>query len=320
MEPGRPNVIGRARGSGGGRSLMLNAHLDTVGIAGYPDPFTARVEGGRCHGRGALDTKSGLVAAMRATAAAADMDLAGDVVLTGVVDEEAGSKGTEAVVRSGLTADAAIVVEPTGLEVAVAHRGFAWGRITVNGVAAHGSDPAAGVDAIAHAGVVLTGVQRLHDRLEAGEGDPLIGQGGVHAALITGGQEISSYPAECVVDMERRLLPSETVADWEAELAELCALVRPPATASYQVPFSRSPLRVAPDEPIVAAIAAAGGGPVVGAPYWTDAALLNEAGIPAVIFGPGGEGLHGHEEWVDLATMDACERALTKLIAAWCVE
>ena len=323
IESGRSNVTAVAPGTGGGQSLMLNAHLDTVGVAGYADPFAAVIDGDRCFGRGSLDTKAGLVAAMRATAAAAGIGLAGDVILTGVVDEEAGSKGTEAVVRSQ-SADAAIVLEPTGLEVVIAHRGFAWGRVTVHGVAAHGSDPAAGVDAIAHAGVVLTGVAALHERLQQGDAHPLLGHGAVHASLISGGQEVSSYPASCTIDMERRLLPSESVAMWEAELADLAGLVTPPATADYEALFSRLPLQASPDEPIVTALVDAatgvlGAAPIVGAaPYWTDAALLAAAGIPAVVYGPGGGGIHSHEEWVDLPTMNGCERTLIHLINQWC--
>ncbi len=323
IEPGRPNVTAVVPGTGGGRSLMLNAHLDTVGVAGYADPFEALIDGDRCYGRGSLDTKAGLVAAMRATAAAAGMGLAGDLIFTGVIDEEAGSKGTEAVVR-GPSADAAIVLEPTGLEVVIAHRGFAWGRVTVHGVAAHGSDPTSGVDAITHAGVVLTAVAVLHERLQARNAHPLLGQGAVHASLISGGQEISSYPASCAIDVERRLLPSESIATWEAELADLTGLVAPPATADYEVPFSRFPLQVSPDELIVTALVDAATdvlavAPTVGGvPYWTDAALLAEASIPAVVYGPGGGGIHSHKEWVDLPTMDVCERTLVRLIDRWC--
>jgi acetylornithine deacetylase len=323
VEPGRPNVTAVAPGSGGGRSLMLNAHLDTVGVTGYEDPFAALVDGDRCYGRGSLDTKAGLVAAMRATAAAAGMGLAGDVIFTGVIDEEAGSKGTEAVIR-GRSADAAIVLEPTGLDVVVAHRGFAWGRVTVHGVAAHGSDPTAGVDAISHAGVVLTGIRELQERLQERNAHPLLGHGSVHAALIAGGQEVSSYPAKCTIDIERRLLPSENVATWKAELTELIGLVAPPATADFEVPFSRFPLQISSDEPIVTELVDAATGVLTdaprvgGVPYWTDAALLSEAGIPAVVFGPGGGGIHSHEEWVDLPTMDACERTLVRLIERWC--
>ncbi len=323
VAPGRPNVVCAVPGTGGGRSLMLNAHLDTVGVAGYDDPFRLRVEGGRAHGRGALDTKAGLVAAMRATAAAAGMGLAGDVILAAVADEEAGSRGTEALV-AGYAADTAVVLEPTGLMPAVAHRGFAWGTVTVRGVAAHGSRADLGVDAIVHAAPVLAAVGALHERLASGSADPMLGTGAVHASLIRGGQEMSSYPSECVIDLERRLLPGETLDGWRDELAALAAAVQPPATAEWVAGFHRSPLRLAEDEPVVAAVRQAtadvtGSDPGVGgAPWWTDAALLTAAGIPAVVFGPAGEGLHSHDEWVDLASMRACEEILIRTVRRVC--
>lgn len=322
VEPGRPNVVAVAPGSGGGRSLMINAHFDTVGVEGYSDPFTPRVDGGRCYGRGALDTKAGVVAGVQAAVTAAGMDLAGDIVFTGVIDEEAGSKGTEAIVRDW-SADAAVVIEPTNLEIAIAHRGFAWGEITVRGVAAHGSNAEAGVDAIVHAGPVLSGIADLHAELQRRPADPLVGAGAMHASVIRGGQEISSYPAECVVYLERRTVPGETFEDWEADLARLAALVEPLATVETSAPFYRAGLRLTKDEPIVqalaAAVAATGGEITIGgAPYWTDAALLTEAGIPAVVFGPGGEGLHSHEEWVEVTTIDACHRALADLAGQFC--
>ncbi len=320
---GRPNVVALVPGRGGGRRLMLNAHLDTVGVAGYEDPFTLQVAGGRGHGRGALDTKAGLVAALGATAAAQTMGLAGEVLFTAVADEEAASLGTEAVVARH-HADAAVVLEPTGLVPAVAHRGFAWGTVTVRGVAAHGSRHDLGVDAIVHAAPVLAAAGELHRRLAGGRRDPLIGTAAVHASLIRGGQEISSYPAECIIDLERRLLPGETVADWEAELAALAGAVAAPAHGEWSAGFQRSPLRLDEEEPVVAAVRDAtavvlGADPGVrGAPWWTDAALLTDAGIPAVVFGPAGEGLHSHDEWVELASIDACQRVLVEAIGRFC--
>lgn len=322
VESGRPNVVAVAPGSGGGRSLMINAHFDTVGVDGYPHPFTATVSGGRCYGRGSLDTKAGVVAGVQAVIAAAGMDLAGDVIYTGVIDEEAGSKGTEAIVRNW-SADAAVVLEPTNLEIVVAHRGFAWGEITIHGVAAHGSNAGAGVDAIAHAGPVLSGIADLHAELQRGASDPLVGPGAVHTSMIRGGQEISSYPAECVVLVERRVAPGESPEDWEADLSRLAALVETPATVDHAATFYRAGLRLSEDELVVTALVAAvdatGRDPALGAaPYWTDAALLTEAGIPAVVFGPGGEGLHSHEEWVEVSTMDASCEVLVDLAARFC--
>src|SRR5918994_6214650 len=194
----RANVVAVARGSGGGRSLMLNAHMDTVGVAGMTDPFMPRLEGGRLYGRGAQDMKGSLAACMLATADAARRGLRGDVTLTAVADEEFASIGTEAVAAS-LHADAAIVTEPTDLQLAVAHRGFVHLEVEVTGRAAHGSRPDLGIDAIAKMGRVLVGIEELDRTLQGGPGHALLGTGSVHASVIEGGQEFSSYPARCLL-------------------------------------------------------------------------------------------------------------------------
>ena len=172
LRPGRANVVAAARGSGGGRSLMLNAHMDTVGVAGMTDPFAPRIEGGRLYGRGAQDMKGSLAACMLAAADAKRRRLRGDVIVTAVADEEFASIGTEAV-ASTIAADAAIVTEPTDLRVAVAHRGFVHLEVEVTGRAAHGSRPDVGIDAIAKMGRVLVGIEELDRSLRAQPGAPV---------------------------------------------------------------------------------------------------------------------------------------------------
>jgi acetylornithine deacetylase len=312
--PGRPNVVAVARGRGSGRSLMLNAHLDTVGVAGMDDPFTPRLEGGRLHARGAYDMKGSLAACMLATAHARREGLGGDVVLTAVADEEFASVGTEAVAAS-MRADAAIVTEPTELEVAVAHRGFVHVEIETVGRAAHGSRPHLGIDAIAKMGRVLVGIEELDRRLRANPTHPYVGSGSLHASLIEGGQEFSSYPARCVVEAERRTIPHETVALVEDELAEMLAAAGegdPEFEAHVRVLASREPFEVDEDEEVVRAVRSCaatvlGSEPaLVGVSYWADSALLAEAGIPTVLFGPRGEGAHAQVEWVDVESLEQC--------------
>ena len=215
--PGRPSGDRDRARDGGGRSLLLNAHLDTVGTEAMETPFDARVEDGRLYGRGSYDMKGALAAAMLALADAARSGLAGDVILTAVADEELASVGTEAVLER-VRADAAIVVEPTELQLAIAHRGFVGFEIETHGVAAHGSRPDLGVDAIAKMGHVLVALEELDRRLQAGRRHPLVGPGSLHASLIEGGQEFSSYPARCLLTGERRTLPGETAAEIEADL------------------------------------------------------------------------------------------------------
>ena len=323
-EPGRPNAVGRARGSGGGRTLLLNAHMDVVGVDGMSDPFRPRVEGDRLYGRGAYDMKAGLAAIMVAAANAAGRGLAGDVVVAAVCDEEFASAGARAVAET-VSADGAIVTEPTGeqIAIAVAHKGFTWHEITVHGRAAHGSRPQDGVDAIARMGHVLAAMDGMAGRLAAETGHPLLGPGSIHASIIEGGRELSSYPERCTLSLERRTIPGETVEVVEAELSELLDGVRAEGheiEAELRTTLERDPFAVDPDAAIVrAALDALGPGtPVIGVPYWADSAIFSAAGIPTVIFGPGGEGAHAAVEWVDLAQLDRCVEALDHVIGAFC--
>ena len=243
FRPGRANVVAVARGSGGGRSLMLNAHMDTVGVAGMTDPFVPRLENGRLYGRGAQDMKGSLAACMLAAVDAKRRGLRGDVIVTAVADEEFASIGTEAVATS-LRADAAIVTEPTEMRVAVAHRGFVHLEVEVHGRAAHGSRPELGIDAIAKMGRVLVGIEELDRSLRASPTHGRLGSGSVHASLIEGGQEFSSYPAHCVLQAERRTIPGENAELAEHELREIVARAGdgdPDFSADVRAPISREP-------------------------------------------------------------------------------
>src|SRR6266550_219241 len=212
--PGRPSVVGVLHGTGGGRSLMLNAHMDTVGAGGMSDAFSPRVEGGRIYGRGAYDMKASLAAIMITAREAAKLHLKGDLIITAVAAEEVASLGTLAVIEQ-YRGDAAIVTEPTELRLCLAHKGFVWLEVETTGVAAHGSRADIGVDAIANMGRVLTGVLELNERLRSGPSHPLLGTGSIHASLIEGGQEMSTYPARCIAKLERRTIPGETEVERE---------------------------------------------------------------------------------------------------------
>jgi acetylornithine deacetylase len=306
----RPSVVATRRGSGGGRSLLLNAHLDTVGVAGMAAPHAARVENGRLYGRGAYDMKGALAAML--VAAAAIHGLRGDVIVTAVADEELASIGTEEVLRH-VRANAAIVPEPTGLKVAVAHRGFVGFELETHGVAAHGSRPDLGVDAIVKMGHVLVALEELDERLQTGPRHPLAGTGSVHASLIEGGQELSSFPARCLLTGERRTIPGETAAGVERELRELAG------DATLRVIASRDPYEAPVEHPFVQLVArVAGARELVGAPFWTDAALIAAAGIPAVLYGPAGEGAHAEVEWVDLDSLERVRDVIERTAAQWC--
>ncbi len=324
---GRPSVVAVARGTGGGRSLVLNGHLDTVGVDGMDDPFLPRIDGGRMYGRGAGDMKASVAAMMVTLASTRTMALRGDVVMTAVADEEAYSVGTTAVLDSGVTGDAAIVTEPTNGDVLVAHKGFVWADVIARGRAAHGSRPEDGLDAITKMGAFLQGLDQLQAELDQRKGDPLLGSGSVHASVIAGGREMSSYPATCRLGVERRTVPGETARSAISELediAERCRRADPGFQATVDLTFERRPFSIDAGHEIVElvrAVAARTSGRrprISGSAGWMDAALLSGRSIPTVIYGPAGGDFHGDNEWVDVASIEACAEVLTEVAKAYC--
>ncbi len=324
--PGRPSVVAIARGTGGGRSLMLNAHMDTVGVAGMERPHDPVVQDNRLYGRGAFDMKGGLAAIIFAAAAAKRQQLRGDVILTAVSDEEYASIGTASIVKRW-HADAAIVTEPTGLEICIAHKGFIWLEIETRGIAAHGSRPDLGVDAIVKMGKVLVGLEELDRSLRSAPSHYLLGSGSLHASLISGGQELSSYPERCVLSVERRTIPGETAQDVESQVRQILDQVAASDAAfkaSLRTTLLREAFEVSRDEPIVQAVyrhattILGQEADIIGATAWMDSAILSAAGIPTVIFGPGGEGAHAVVEWVDLEQVQRCVEVLVATAEEFC--
>lgn len=333
--PGRPNVVAllgpdAAKSTRGGKvytGLALLAHVDTVGAGDMKDPFAPRECEGKLYGRGALDIKSGVAAMCAATIAVAKAQtrLAKPLLIAAVVDEECNSIGTEALLRD-FSADAAVVLEPTDLKLCIAHKGYAWFEITTHGRAAHGSLPEEGRDAIRMMGRVLNLLDALDKSLAAKEPHPRLGHGSLHASLIRGGQELSSYPAECRLELERRTLPGESVEQIEADLRGMLEALRlrdPEFRASVRRTGFRPPYEISPDAPLVgrsseAIRAVTGSVELTGMAAWTDTALLRAAGIPGVVFGPRGRGLHGAEEYVELDSVVATANVLERLILDFC--
>jgi acetylornithine deacetylase len=309
--PGRPNVVGRLPGSGGGPGLMLLGHLDVVGPWG-PDAFEPVVRDGRMYGRGAADMKSGFAAMLLAAEAllAGGARLRGDLLLAGVIDEEWESAGAEAL-PARHRPDACILVECTGLDVVTEHGGFAWYEIESRGVEAAGADPEHGVDAIALLAPVLGGISALDAEL-ATRPRVVYGRGSIHASTIEGGTQLPAYPARCTLGVERCTIAGETIVDARAEMEALLEAARvadPRFSAELRTVVAREAMEMAHDEPVVKAVAAAAGA-VLGRPAelcgdigWGDSGLLVEAGIPCVTFGPSGHGEHTAEEWVDLGSV-----------------
>jgi len=323
VAPGRPNVIGVLEGAAPGPSLMFCGHIDTVGVEGMENPFTPREADGRLYGRGAQDMKSGVAAMIAAAGVLGRRWRRGRLIVAAVVDEEHMSLGAEALVKDW-HADMAIVTEPTDLRVAVGHKGFAWAEITTHGRAAHGSRPAEGRDAIAMMGRVLVALETRDHDLRARRPVQFQGTGSLHASLIHGGQELSSYPERCTLQLERRTVTGEDGASVERELEYVLAQLRladHDFQATQRVTAYRPAYQLDPQHPLPAAVGGAldhaGQSPEpTGMSFWTDAAILAEAGMPSILFGPGGAGLHSTVEYVTVKDVEICRDVLVSATTA----
>jgi len=326
--PGRVSVTGWLRGTGGGRSLMLNAHYDTVGVEEMADPFSAVIRDGKLYGRGAYDMKGSLAAclgAARALLASGDR-LAGDVVIAAVADEEDASLGTRDLMEH-VRVDGAIVTEPTALDLCVAHKGFVWLELTVRGRAAHGSKPELGVDANVRMGRVLAHVGELIDELAGREPHPLVGPPSLHVATLSGGTGLSTYAAECVAALERRTIPEETEDQVLRELDAVLDAARR-EDRSLRVTrahlLTREPFEGSPDGPLARAVLAAleavrgRRAAIIGDSPWMDAAILAAHGVETVVCGPAGTGAHAPEEWVDLDSVVRLAETLVDAARGYC--
>jgi acetylornithine deacetylase len=328
VAPNRANVIGILRGIGEGKSLILNGHLDTVSLSGMEAPLKAEFKDGKVWGRGSFDMKAGIAAMVIALKYLVEkqIKLKGDVLLTLVADEEYASIGTEAIVNE-YTADAAIVCEPTDLAVVIAHKGFAWIKVDVYGKAAHGSMPSRGVDAIVKAGKFLTALDRFEKTELAKKNHPLVGSPTVHASLISGGIELSTYPDYCKIELERRTIPGENRETVTEEIKDIFDEVRakdPQFNASFEVFFYRPALEVSKDELIVQSVDKARStllkqnSAFQGMGGWLDSAILSSAGIPTVIVGPSGNGAHSAVEFVEFESVVTTTKILIATIMDFC--
>ncbi|KAL2845055.1 hypothetical protein BJY01DRAFT_235064 [Aspergillus pseudoustus] len=314
--PGRPSVVGVLRGAGGGKSLMFNGHIDTVSLASYEkDPLSGAIDtrDGKqvVLGRGSLDMKGGLAAALAAvaTAKASGYSLRGDVIIAAVSDEEDASQGTQDLLAAGWRADAAVVPEPTSGVIAHAHKGFVWVEVNVLGVAAHGSNHVDGVDAVLHAGWFLRALEGYQQRLPV---DDVLGPATLHCGLIQGGEEASSYPAKCTVTIEFRTVPGQTeesiVSDIRALLEEVQKENPHFRFAEPKATLTRPPHKLESTHPLIRKVSecwvevTGSQPPVQSVPFWCDAALLSSAGIPSVVFGPSGHGLHAKEDRYEVSS------------------
>ncbi|TFG32018.1 ArgE/DapE family deacylase [Candidatus Thorarchaeota archaeon] len=325
----RMNVIGVLHGTGSGKTLMLNGHTDTVGTSDMKiDALKPTLKDGKVYGRGSYDMKGGLAAMVAAgeVFASSKQKMRGDLILAFVADEEYASRGTEELIKK-YTADAAIVTEPTELQVVTAHRGFAWARICIEGVPVHGSLYEYGIDAIVKAGKVLVGLENMESGFAQLVQHSLLGRPSIHASLINGGTELSTYPSKCEIQLERRTLPHEQLEEIKLELDNLLYDINsmdPDFLATSEVFFYRPGLDTEQNSPIVkeiihSCLEVRGVKPkLIGALWWTDAALLSAAGIPSILFGPSGEGGHAPVEYVDFDSLIQTTKILATTIMNYC--
>jgi len=325
--PGRPNVVARL-GPADAPALMLNGHLDVVGVEGMVhEPFAAEVRGNHIYGRGSADMKGGVAAMCAAAVKGVSADSTRQILVTAVVDEEYESLGMRAMLAAGVVADAAIITEPTRLAICPAHRGFVWIDVAFRGRAAHGSRYDLGVDAITHAGLLLADLESLERTREKGPQHPLLGRASLHASKIHGGVGMSTYPETCNLSIERRTLPGESVAKALKEITDACASLhsrQPHFDARVTLSTAQLPSDVPLDSPIVMRLRGAIEREklpvrIDGLSAWTDAALLNEAGIPTICFGPGDIALaHAAEEFVPIEDIETATRVLSRVVSEWC--
>ncbi len=329
-EPGRVSVVGRLPGadSAGGRSLLWNAHLDTVGVEGMVEPFSGALRDGRLYGRGAYDMKGSLAAQVAAVKALRDagVRLRGDLFVAGVADEEFASIGVQSILAD-YPVDAVIVTEPSELQISLAHKGFIWIEVRVHGRAYHGSRPDLGIDANMRMGRFLGALDHLERELQARAPHPLLGPPSLHAATLHGGTEWSVYAAESILGIERRTIPGETAAQVEGEIRALIDRLQEQDDtfqADLTVKLVREPFEVSPEAPIVqtltAVTAAVLGAPAphIGQMFWTDAAFHAAAGIDTVLIGPRGHGPHAAVEWVDFESVVQLAQILAETARAFC--
>lgn len=321
VAPGRPNVFG-AVGGGDGPTLVLCAHIDTVSAQGMTiAPFEPRHEDGRVYGRGSYDMKGGVAAVMAALAALVQEDVRGRVLAALVVDEEHSSIGADDFVARH-PADACIVTEPTEGQLILTHKGFVWARLVTTGTAAHGSRWDLGVSAIGKMGRIVAALERFDAEELRRRTHPQLGPASLHCSQIDGGIGISTYAPDCRLEVERRTLPGESPEQVADELERVVASTGEEATIDAY--FARAPLVCDPDAAIArcvreAAARVTGEAPQeTGVAYWTDAAVFNAAGMPALLYGPVGEGAHAAVEWVDLASVVNCARVLREAALKFC--
>ena len=326
ISPGRVNLVAKRRGSGNGQSLMLNAHMDTVGVEGMANPFGSVIRDGKLYGRGAYDMKGSIAAilGMAKIVSENNINLSGDLILTFVADEEHESLGAFELIKN-IKADACIVTEPTDLKICLGHRGFGVYEITTEGKVAHGGLHREGVDANLKMGLVLNELNQLSKQLSSENTHPLFGERSLHVPLINGGQSLFIYAGACTAHVERRTLPGETQVEVFEELQNMLRQLNKQDKsfkATLKQKIWRDPYEIKRESKIVdvlnKSVLPYCAPEYIGHTWWEDSGIFGAAGIPTVIIGPKGGGIHQHEEWVDLESVFSLTGILLKTVTNFC--
>ncbi|MFT5896017.1 MAG: acetylornithine deacetylase/succinyl-diaminopimelate desuccinylase family protein [bacterium] len=245
VEGGRRNVWGTLKGTGGGPTILLAGHFDTVGVAAYDGPFNGVVKNGNVYGRGSCDMKAGLATYLEVVRLLQQLNqpLSGDLIIAGIVDEEHAMIGSAEFGRSGPNVDFAIVAEPSSLNISAAHKGQVCLSVTTTGKSVHSSMPQLGINAIYHMNAVITELQQYAKELELRPADPVCGNPSFSLGVINGGQNASSVPDHCEITIDRRTIPGET---YESVMAELSAILEKVSSQipDFQFAFSEPSLNV----------------------------------------------------------------------------
>lgn len=324
---GRKNIIAVLQGAGNGKSLILNAHTDTVGREGMENPFTPEIKEGRIYGRGAYDMKGGLVSILLAIKelVTSGKRLTGDLIFAGVVDEEYASIGTEALVAD-YSADAAILCEPTDMRVVIANKGFSWIKMTVFGKASHGSKPHLGIDAIDQARKVMNAFHQMQQEFNKNK-HQYVGTPAIRISKIEGGLGLSTVADQCTLYIERRTLPHMKQQDVQKELEDVIQQLKSEDSdfdAEFEFIIFRGGLELSEDELIVKVLKSnhqeitKSVPEISGEPWWMDSALMGEHGIPTVVIGPTGDGAHAKIEYVEINSVVTLANILEKTVIEFC--
>ncbi len=341
VEDGRCNIIATLKGAGGGKTLLLTGHTDTVPPYDMPNPYAARVEDGCMYGRGTVDMKGGLACMMMAMAAIkrAGIELSGDVVFGALIDEEAKSLGTRAWLQScAKLPDAAIVGEPTDMEICVGHRGLEWFEFNFIGKTVHGARQKEGINAIREATRFINKLESdLIPRIEKKSPHPIIGSPSMNYGLIRGGTQPSTVAGECILQLDRRWIPGESfdevMREYRQIIDELSA-EDPKFKAEMKVMdisymddrYVHEAMDTDPGEPIVKvtekAVEEVTGSKAVVRAFmaWSDGGLINYYGkVPTIVLGPGEvESAHSATENISIGTLVPAVLIYLSIVCDFC--